>query len=121
MTAQPLSATHLKKYRQAGWAFFVFNLLYVGMVYVFLPPFNLGVAEAAGYTALALVLFGALSYFIYKGGKVLTVILIGLYGTRVVFSFYTLTTGEAFEAVPYVLPTTIAAFYMLCRAFWNWR
>lgn len=114
------SDAHLAKYRQAGWAFFVLNLAYLGMVYVFLPPFNLGFAEAAGYTVLALVLFGALSYFIYKGSKILVIILIFLYALRVAGSIYTLATGQAFEAVPYVLPTTFITLLVLGRALWNW-
>jgi hypothetical protein len=114
------SEAHLAKYRQAGWAFFVLNLAYLGMVYVFLPPFNLGFGEAAGYTVLALALFGTLSYFIYKGSKVLAIILIIMYLIRVGASIYTLTTGQAFEAVPYVLPTNFIALLVLCRALWNW-
>lgn len=114
------SEAHLVKYRQAAWAFFVLNLTYMALVYVFLPPFNLGVAEAAGYTALALVLFGALSYFIYKGAKTLVIVLIIVYTIRVAGSIYTLATGQAFEAVPYVLPTTFLTLLALCRALWNW-
>ncbi|MGP0629776.1 hypothetical protein ACTRW9_08710 [Nitrospina sp. 32_T5] len=121
MTAKPISESHVKKYRQAGWAFLLLNLYYVAMVYVFLPPFNLSVAEGAGYTALALALFGTLSYFIYRGGRILAGILIFIYTVRVSGSIYTLATGDAFEAVPYVLPSTVAALYMLCRAFFNWR
>ncbi len=73
-----------------------------------------------GYTVLALALFGTLSYFIYKGKKTFVVVLAALWAARIIISIYSLVTGEAFIAVPYVLPTTVIAFYLLGRAVWDW-
>ena len=121
MTEAPsIPAASLKKYRQAAWGFFILNLLYLILVYVFLPPFNIGLWPAVGYTVLALALFGTLSYFIYKGKKTLVVVLAALWAARALLSTYTLIMGEAFSAVPYVLPTTILSFYLLGRALWDW-
>ncbi len=121
MTETPsVPAASLKKYRQAAWGFFILNLLYLVLVYVFLPPFNIGLWAALGYTVLALALFGTLSYFIYKGKKTLVVVLAALWAARALLSTYTLITGEAFAAVPYVLPTTLLSFYLLGRALWDW-
>jgi len=117
---QPTTESPLKKYHQAAWGFFFLNLLYLALFYVFLPPFNIGLGSALGYTVLALALFGTLSYFIYQGKKMFVVVLAAIWAARILLSVYTLMTGEAFAAVPYVLPTTLLAFYLLGRALWDW-
>ena len=114
------SATSIEKFRQAGIGFFILNIIYVGLVYYFLPPFNLGLLEGIGYTALALALFGVMSYFIWKGSRKLTVLLMAVYTARALISIYTLATEQAFVAVPYVLPVLAITVYVLGRPIWNW-
>ncbi|MFQ5482433.1 MAG: hypothetical protein ACE5ER_06700 [Nitrospinaceae bacterium] len=108
------------KYRQAAWGFLAMNLLYLVVTYLALPPIGLNYLDMMGYTALALILFGALAWGVYKGMRRLTVILAAVYGARAVFSVYTLVAGTAFPIVPWVLPTIVAAFYFLGRAAWDW-
>lgn len=121
MIDTPSTVIHpLKKYHQAAWGFFILNLIYIGLFYYFLPPFNIGIGAASGYTVLVLALFGTLSYFIYLGKKKFVVVLAALWAARVLLSGYALVTGEAFIAVPYVLPTTMLSFYLLGRALWDW-
>lgn len=110
----------LQKFHQAACGFLALNLVYLLLIYLFLPPFNLALPEAAGYTFLALALFGVLSYFIYKGSKNLAVALAAIYSARSLWAAYTLTTGEAFAAVPYVLPCLLITVYLLGRPVWDW-
>jgi len=119
MNPEP-STPSSEKFHQAGIGFFILNIMYVGLVYYFLPPFNLGLLEGIGYTALALALFGSLSYFIYKGSRKLTVLLMAIYTARAVVSIYTLATEQAFVAVPYVLPGLVITVYVLGRPLWDW-
>ena len=113
------STKNLQKFHQAAIGFLVLNLIYILLVYLFLPPFDLGWVDAVGYTVLALALFGVLSYFIYRGSKTLTVVLAAVYSARSLLSAYTLFTGEAFAAVPYVLPCLVITVYLLARPVWD--
>ncbi len=109
-----------KKFQQAGIGFFALNIIYFCLFFGLLPPFNLG--WLAFITAVILLLLnGAGAYFIYKCGRKLTLIMAVLYGARALHSCFRLYTGEAFMAVPYVLPCIVATFYLLGRAIWNWR
>ena len=114
------STKTLQKFHQAAIGFLSLNLINLLLVYLFLPPFNLSLVEAAGYTVLALALFGVLSYFIYKGSKTLAVVLAAIYSARSLLAAYTLVTGEAFSAVPYVLPCLLITVYLLGRPVWDW-
>ena len=109
----------LKKYRQAGQGFLVMNLTYVLLVYIFLPPFNLGATLFLYFAAFLLVVV-VCSWFIYRGSKKLALVLAIIYAARSLVSIYTLLRGEAFTAVPYVLPCLLVTFYLLGRAAWDW-
>lgn len=120
MSTLEMSIDPLKKYRHAAWGFAGLNLVYLVIFYLFLPPFNIGIGNAILYTSLTLALLGTLSYFMYRGSKILTLIVLIIYCARVLVSIYALTTGEAFTAVPFVLPTMVVTCYMLGRAVWDW-
>ena len=113
-------AKTLQKFHQAAFGFLALNLIYLFLVYLFLPPFNLSLEEMVGYIFLALALFGVLSYFIYRGSKTLAVVLAAIYSARSLLAAYTLVIGEAFSAVPYVLPCLLVTVYLLGRPVWNW-
>lgn len=110
---------HAGKYRQAGYGFLVLGLAYLVLVYIFLPPFNLG-SSAFVYAGLYAALMGVLAWFIFRGSRGLTLVLAVIYAARSLVSIYTLIKGEAFVAVPYVLPCLLATFYVLGRAVWDW-
>lgn len=109
----------LKKYRQASHGFLVMNLLYTLLVYIFLPPFNLGAILFLYFAAFILVVV-VCSWFVYRGSQKLTLVLAIIYGARSLVSIYTLVRGDAFTAVPYVLPCLLVTFYFLGRAAWDW-
>lgn len=109
----------LKKYRQAGYGFLGMNLFYLFLVYIFMPPFNLG-ATGFLYAGVFLLLVGVCSYYIYRGSRKLALVLAIIYGARSLVSVYTLIRGEAFTAVPYVLPCLLITVYLLGRAAWDW-
>ena len=115
-----LPAKTLQKFHQAAIGFLALNLIYLLLYYLFLPPFNLSWVDAAGYTLLALALFGVLSYFIYKGSKILTVVLAAIYSARSLWTTYALIAGDFFPAVPYVLPCLLITVYLLGRPLWDW-
>ena len=109
-----------KKFQQAGIGFFVFNVIYFCMFFWLLPPFNLGwLALIIAFILLFLNVITA--YYIYKCGRKLALIMIFIFGVRALHSCFRLYTGEAFMAVPYVLPFILATFYLLGRATWDWR
>jgi hypothetical protein len=108
-----------KKYQQAGYGFLGMSLIYLLLVYMFMPPFNLG-AEGFLYTGIFLLLAGVCSYYIHRGSRNLALVLALIYAARSLVSIYTLSKGEAFTAVPYVLPCLLLTFYLLGRAAWDW-
>ena len=108
-----------KKYQQAGCGFMGMSLLYLLLVYIFMPPFNLG-AEGFLYAGIFLLLAGGCSCYIYRGSQTLALVLAIIYAARSLVSIYTLVEGEAFTAVPYVLPCLLLTFYLLGRAAWDW-
>ncbi len=112
-------AVQLRKYRQAAWVFLAMNLAYVFLTWWKLPPLGLNYLEMAGFTALALALFGALSWGVYQGKRGLTLALAALYAGRSLFAAWTLWTGTAFPLVPWVLPTLVIAAGFLARAVWD--
>lgn len=118
MTAQN-GAAGGKKFRQAGYGFFALNMAYLVLVYAFLPPFNLG-AKGFAYAGMYVLFMAALAHYVCRGFRKLTLVLAVIYGLRSAVSVYTLIRGEAFVAVPYVLPCLMITFYVLARAAWDW-
>ena len=108
-----------RKFRQAGYGFFVLNLIYLGVAMFFIPPFNLGLTALLSLAAFILLL-GLLTYYLLKEKKRLAKILAIIYGARSGFTAYSLITGETFQAVPFFLPCLIITFYLLGRAGWDW-
>ena len=108
-----------RKFRQAGYGFFVLNLIYLGVAMFFIPPFNLGLTALLSLAAFILLL-GLLTYYLLKKKKRLAQILAIIYGARSGFTAYSLITGETFQAVPFFLPCLIITFYLLGRAGWDW-
>tara|TARA_B100000686_G_scaffold334196_1_gene401122 strand:+ start:3933 stop:4292 length:360 start_codon:yes stop_codon:yes gene_type:complete len=108
-----------KKHRQAGYGFMVLNVLYLVLVFSFLPSFTPNASTIGGFTA-CLIIFATFSFYIWRGKRLLTLILAVVYGLRSVLSAYTLIVGSAFTVVPYVLPLLVISFYLLGRAVWNW-
>ncbi len=110
----------LKKYRLAGYGFLGLNLIYIAIFFVFIPPFFIDLAKGVLYAISFVVLFGALAVFVSMGYRKLAIVLAAIYALRAAFSIYTLVMGEAFAAVPFVLPCLLLIFYLLGRAAWNW-
>ena len=109
----------LLKFKQAGYGFFLLNLIYLAVAIYFIPPFNLGLTALFSLSAFLLFL-GFFTYYLLQGKKLLAQILAILYGGRSVFTSYSLLAGDTFEAVPFILPCLLIAFYLLGRAAWNW-
>ena len=112
----------LKKYRLAGFGFLVLNILYIIVAWWKLPPIDLAMSKivyVSFFVFIAIVLI--VTPFILNGGKTLVKVLAFMYGGRAAFSIYTLIGGDAFPAVPYLLPFVILTFYLLGRAVWGWR
>ena len=110
----------LEKYRLAGYGFLILNLIYIAVFFVFIPPFFIELVKGIAYTLSFVVLFGVLAVFVSKGYRKLVIVLAIIYGVRSAISIYTLGTGEAFAAVPFVLPCLLLIFYLLGRAAWDW-
>ena len=114
------NATDVAKYRQAGCGFLGLNVLYLVLVFVFLPTFTPDASTLASII-LYLAVLTALSFYVWKGKRTLTLVLAVIYALRSAVSAYTLVTGQAFPVVPYVLPLLLISFYLLGRAVWDWR
>ena len=109
----------LLKFKQAGYGFLLLNLIYLVVAIYFIPPFNLGLTALLSLLAF-LLLLGFFTYNLLQGKKLLAQILAILYGSRSVFTSYSLLAGDTFEAVPFILPCLLIVFYLLGRAAWNW-
>ena len=111
----------LKKYRLAGISFLVLNVLYIIIAWWKIPPVDLAMSKVVyGGFVMFLVLVLILTPLIFRGKKTLVQVLALIYGGRVIFSIYSLIGGDAFLAVPYLLPCVIFTFYLLGRAAWDW-
>ena len=111
----------LKKYRLAAVSFLVLNVVYLIIAWWKMPPVDLEMSRVVyGVLIFILILFLVLTPMIYRGKKLLVQVLTFIYGGRAVFSIYFLIGGDAFPAVPYLLPCVILTFYLLGRAAWNW-
>ena len=111
----------LKKYRLAAVSFLVLNVVYIIIAWWKMPPVDLEMSRVVyGVLIFILILFLVLTPMIYRGKKLLVQVLTFIYGGRAIFSIYFLIGGDAFPAVPYLLPCVILTFYLLGRAAWNW-
>ncbi|MFQ5715627.1 MAG: hypothetical protein ACE5GQ_00840 [Nitrospinales bacterium] len=119
MRMNPDGSSDLQKYRQAGFCFLALNVVYCGLFFWFLPPFNLG-GSAYATIGLIVALIGILAYFVSKGHRTLTLVLAVFYAMRAAVASYAIGAGTAFAAVPYLLPTLVVTFYFLGRAVWDW-
>ena len=111
----------LKKFRLAGFGFLVLNIIYIIVAWWKLPPIDLAMSKivyVSFFVFIAMVLI--VTPFILNGGKTLVKVLAFMYGGRAAFSIYTLIDGDAFPAVPYLLPCVMLTFYLLGRAAWDW-
>lgn len=108
-----------RKFKQAGYGFFILNLVYLAVAIYFIPPFNLGLTALLSLLAF-LLLLGIFTFYLLQEKKLLAQILAVIYGGRSVFTSYSLMAGDTFEAVPFILPCLLIAFYLLGRAGWNW-
>ena len=107
------------KFKQVGYGFFILNLIYLAVAVYFIPPFNLGLTAFLSFLSFLLLLC-VFTYHLLQEKKLLAKILAIIYGGRSVFTSYSLMVGDTFEAVPFILPCLLIAFYLLGRAAWNW-
>jgi hypothetical protein len=111
----------LKKYRLAGYGFLALNVLYILIALWKLPPVDPAMKKTVYTGLLAFVAFALiLTPFILRGKKLLVQVLVVIYGMRSVLSIYSLIGGEAFPAVPFLLPCVVVTCYLLGRAAWDW-
>ena len=110
---------NIKKYRIAGIGFFVLNLISLAVFMIFLPPMGFG---ASAYLSIAAYIFlmGFLAWMIAGGRRTFTLVCAVIFAIRLMISVRQMIVGEAFEAVPYILPCLILTFYLLGRAVWDW-
>ncbi len=108
-----------QKFTQAGYGFLILNVAYLAIIMMFIPPFSLGLSAILSLVAF-LLLMGVLTYYLLKGKKRLAQVLAVIYGTRSIFSAYSLMDASTFQAVPYLLPCLLVTFYLLGRAGWDW-
>ena len=119
--ATELVEPNLKKYWLAGISFLVLNVLYIIVAWWKMPPVDLAMSKVVyGGFIMFLILVLILTPLILRGKKTLVQVLALIYGGRVTFSIYSLIGGNAFPAVPYLLPCVIFMFYLLGRAAWDW-
>jgi len=107
------------KFKQAGYGFFLLNMIYLAVAIYFIPPFNLGLTALLSLL-MFLLLLGLFTYYLLQEKKLLAQILAVIYGGRSVFTSYSLLAGDTFEAIPFILPCLLLVFYFLGRAGWNW-
>ena len=119
--ATELVESSLKKYRLAGISFLVLNVLYIIIAWWKMPPVDLAMSKVIyGGFIVFFILVLILIPLILRGKRVLVQVLAVIYGGRVVFSLYFLIGGDAYPAVPYLLPCVVLTFYLLGRAAWDW-
>ena len=112
----------LKKYHQAGYAFLVINLVYLGLFYFFPPPFELELLGKLFLITLLIILIVFLSRLIYKGKRRLVITIAVIYALRVILILSSVVMmGDMIDFIPYALTCMILTFYLLGRAAWNWK
>ena len=116
-----LVESSLKKYQLAGISFLVLNVLYIIIAWWKMPPVDLAMSKVVyGGFVVFFILVLILIPLILRGKRLLVQVLAFIYGGRMIFSLYFLIGGEAYPAVPYLLPCVVLTFYLLGRAAWDW-
>lgn len=111
----------LKKYHLAGISFLVLNVLYIIIAWWKMPPVDLAMSKVVyGGFVVFFILVLILFPLILRGKRLLVQVLAFIYGGRMIFSLYFLVGGDAYPAVPYLLPCVVLTFYLLGRAAWDW-
>ena len=119
--ATELVESSLKKYRLAGISFLVLNVLYIIIAWWKMPPVDLEMSKVVyGGFVVFFILVLILIPLILRGKRLLVQVLAFIYGGRIIFSLYFLIGGDAYPAVPYLLPCVVLTFYLLGRAAWDW-
>ena len=119
--ATELVESSLKKYRLAGISFLVLNVLYIIIAWWKMPPVDLEMSKVVyGGFVVFFILVLILIPLILRGKRLLVQVLAFIYGGRMIFSLYFLIGGDAYPAVPYLLPCVVLTFYLLGRAAWDW-
>jgi len=119
--ATELVESGLKKYRLAGISFLVLNVLYIIIAWWKMPPVDIAVSKVVyGGFVVFFILVLILVPLILRGKRLLVQVLAFIYGGRMIFSLYFLAGGDAYPAVPYLLPCVLLTFYLLGRAAWDW-
>ena len=119
--ATGLVESSLKKYRLAGISFLVLNVLYIIIAWWKMPPVDLAMSKVVyGGFVVFFILVLILIPLILRGKRLLVQVLAFIYGGRMIFSLYFLIGGDAYPAVPYLLPCVVFTFYLLGRAAWDW-
>ena len=112
---------NLKKYQLAGISFLVLNVLYIIIAWWKMPPVDIAMRKAVyGGLVVFFILVLILIPLILRGKRLLVQVLAFIYGGRMIFSLYFLVGGDAYPAVPYLLPCVVLTFYLLGRAAWDW-
>ena len=112
---------NLKKYQLAGISFLVLNVLYIIIAWWKMPPVDIAMSKAVyGGFVVLFILVLILIPLILRGKRLLVQVLAFIYGGRMIFSLYFLVGGDAYPAVPYLLPCVVLTFYFLGRAAWDW-
>ena len=116
-----LVESSLKKYQLAGISFLVLNVLYIIIAWWKMPPVDIAMSKAVyGGFVVFFILVLILTPLILRGKRLLVQVLAFIYGGRMIFSLYFLVGGDAYPAVPYLLPCVVLTFYLLGRAAWDW-
>ena len=116
-----LVESSLKKYQLAGISFLVLNVLYIIVAWWKMPPVDLAMSKVVyGGFVVFFILVLILIPLILRGKRLLVQVLAFIYGGRMIFSLYFLIGGDAYPAVPYLLPCVVLTFYLLGRAAWDW-
>ena len=119
--ATELVESNLKKYQLAGISFLVLNILYIIIAWWKMPPVDLAMSKVVyGGFVVFFILVLILIPLILRGKRLLVQVLTFIYGGRMIFSLYFLVGGDAYPAVPYLLPCVVFTFYLLGRAAWDW-
>ena len=119
--ATELVESSLKKYRLAGISFLVLNVLYIIIAWWKMPPVDLAMSKVVyGGFVVFFILVLILIPLILRGKRLLVQVLAFIYGGRMIFSLYFLIGGDAYPAIPYLLPCVVLTFYLLGRAAWDW-
>ena len=119
--ATELVESSLNRYRLAGISFLVLNVLYIIIAWWKMPPVDLAMSKVVyGGFVVFFILVIILIPLILRGKRLLVQVLAFIYGGRIIFSLYFLIGGDAYPAVPYLLPCVVLTFYLLGRAAWDW-